>query len=254
MLRIARVPYLNSALFYTTLTAEPDYEFVDVVPRELGRLAREGRIDAGPMAVADYLRQQDRFELLGDLGIAVRRAAHSVLLFSKFPREQLTGRLICATQDSSTSWLLLRLLLEERYHQQPKNYVQTNAPNGCDALLLIGDEALRRHAEVARQLPFVTDLGASWWEWTLLPFVFAVWVVRRDAPEADKQRLRQMLQSSLAQGMGEIRAVTAPFTASTGLDTAGLERYISRFTYIIGEEERRGMQRFAQLLLERELL
>ena len=254
-LRIGRVPYLNAAMFYTTLTEQPSqYALVDAVPRELGRLAREGLIDAGPMAVADYFRQQDRFELLGDLGIAVHRDAQSVLLFSKFPRQQLDGRVICVTEDTSTSVMLLRVLLEERFHQRPKTYLQTNTPNGCDALLLIGDEALQARQATTQRLPFVTDLGAAWWEWTLLPFVFAMWVVRRDVPDRDKQQLMQTLQSSLADGMQQAPAIAARQAARLGIPAKSLEAYLANLTYIIGDAEHRGMQQFHRLLLEREML
>ena len=52
-----------------------------------------------------------------------------------------------------------------------------------DAVLVIGDAALRARAP-KHDYPYVNDLGAAWKEWTGLPFVFAVWVARRDADRA----------------------------------------------------------------------
>ena len=50
------------------------------------------------------------------------------------------------------------------------------------ALLLIGDAALR--ASVLNSDLLVYDLGQLWYEWTGLPFVFALWLCRRQAAEA----------------------------------------------------------------------
>ena len=50
------------------------------------------------------------------------------------------------------------------------------------ALLLIGDAALRASGEVTGH--FVYDLGALWYEWTTLPFVFALWLCRNEIAES----------------------------------------------------------------------
>jgi predicted solute-binding protein len=57
----------------------------NLAPRDLGREAEAGGVDLGLMAAGDYLRLDDRFELLGPLGLAARGAVQSVLLFSRRP-------------------------------------------------------------------------------------------------------------------------------------------------------------------------
>jgi chorismate dehydratase len=85
----------------------------------------------------------------------------------------------------------LRLLLEERYGVQPREY-RRGAESG-DARLVIGDAALE---EVKRgRFKFVYDLGEEWRRWQELPFVFARWVVRRDLPQEEKQRFIRSLES-----------------------------------------------------------
>src|SRR5947209_1507233 len=103
---IGRVPFLNMAPFFHGL-ADNGWRWLDLVPRELGAEAQAGRILAGPMALADFLRQSDRFERLGPLGVAVRGRCQSVLLLSRKPLRQLDDATIAVTEQTSTSVLLL---------------------------------------------------------------------------------------------------------------------------------------------------
>jgi len=66
------------------------------------------------MAAGDYLRLQDRFELVGPFGVATRGPVQSVLLFSRRPPEALAGAMVSVTPETSTSIRLLRLLLDVR--------------------------------------------------------------------------------------------------------------------------------------------
>src|SRR5437763_10284124 len=119
-LRIGYIPYLNMVPFHQGfgpegLKANPfELEFKEMSPRALGLEAEAGKLDAGAMSLVDSFRLADRFEPLGDFGIGVKRAAGSVLLFSKKPLSDLEG--LCAvTDETSTSVRLLQVLLEKRY-------------------------------------------------------------------------------------------------------------------------------------------
>src|SRR5512140_1814104 len=182
---IARIPYLNTEPFYHYFSAR-GYELVDLPPRELGREAARGRIAAGAMSAVDYFRLEEDFEPLGSFGIATAGPVHSVLLLSQRPVPELNGGTIAVTSDTSTSVKLLSLLLRERYDVRPA-VMRRGLDEPADACLVIGDEALRR---VSREKhPVVLDLGAAWWEWKKLPFVFALWTVRRSLPLEEKKVL-----------------------------------------------------------------
>ena len=164
-LRVARVPYLNTEPFFPEDLSTLPFTVVALPPRQLGEAALRGEIDAGPMAVVDYFRLSDRFEPLADLGIAARGEAQSVLLLSQRPLVQLHGSVIDVTSDTSTSVVLLRLLLEERYHIVPSDYRRLNGATGAaEARLVIGDEALRLRRQ-DRRMPYLIDLGMEWWLW-----------------------------------------------------------------------------------------
>jgi len=104
--RVARIPYLNAAPFYLRWPeierlSEGRWTSTVLPPRQLGRAAEAGQVDAGLMAAADLFRLEESFEPLaappgpkdevpppaGDpllragFGVASRERVDSVLLF-----------------------------------------------------------------------------------------------------------------------------------------------------------------------------
>src|SRR2546421_71473 len=87
--RIARIPFLNAAPFYT-LFADAGVALADMPPRALGEAARRGEIDAGPLSLLDFVSLEGTFAPVGDFIIGVKQAAGSVILFSRDPVAALT--------------------------------------------------------------------------------------------------------------------------------------------------------------------
>ncbi|MBI4355468.1 MAG: menaquinone biosynthesis protein [Candidatus Omnitrophica bacterium] len=252
--RVAQVPFLNCLPFYAHWEPDASMELVDLSPRQLGTAALQGHVDAGPMAVADFLRQSDRFERLGHLGIATGKEAMSVLLFSQRPLWQLAGEPIGITEQTSTSGVLLRLILESRHNVLPARYV-VGARHDVTAVLVIGDEALAAsRGELATRYPFITDLGAEWWQWQALPSVFAVWTARKTLPEAERKSLTQSLSASVVQSLRHLPELATPLAGALHRTPAELQAYLEAFTYRLTPFEERGLERFRQLATEQELL
>lgn len=249
---VARVPYLNCAPFVEGLALDEAWEWVDLPPRQLGVEAEQGRILAGPMALADFLRLQDRFERLGPLGIAVRGRCGSTLLLSKKPIRQLDEAAIAVTEDSSTTALLLRLILEARYGLKSVVY-QRGTSQEAEAMLLIGDEALRAHA-ADRRFPYETDLAFEWWLWQHLPMVFAVWAIRKDCAPADKQSLSRALQSQLAKNLGRLDAMAKEHAEALKIPAGELQAYLESFVYRLSQPEEQAIKQFERLLHAHHLL
>lgn len=265
MLRVARIPYLNSAPFYARFPA-PGLELLDLPPRQLGEAAREGRVDAGILSLCDTLRL-DGFEPLGEMGISVPGAAHSVLLFSRCEPGELGGATVGVTTETATSIRLLQLLLRERHGVIGEVRLERRdepAP-GDDALLLIGDRALAeagRHglwpgraaygpgpvAVDGERWSWMLDLGAAWHAWQGLPFVFARWMVRRDADEAARDRLVAVLAGSLQESAADLAAAARRYPGATSLDDAAAAAYLRGFRYRFGEPERQAIERFRELI------
>jgi len=205
-IRVGYIPYLNMVPFHLGFGPEPleagghRFEFLPMSPRRLGLEADKGDIDAGAMSLVDYLRLSPSYMPVGSYGIGVRRAAQSVLVFSKQPLASLEG--VCSVSDeTSTSFRLLQVLLEARHKRSGIRYGRIASSmlfdGGADALLLIGDEALKARKEGIPGLPVVTDLGEEWFNWQGAPFVFARWVVRSDIGDSIKETIERSIQKSL---------------------------------------------------------
>jgi len=214
--------------------------------------AAAGEIAAGLLPVVDYFRLQDTFERIGHIGIAVRGRARSVLLFSRKPIRQLDDAAIAVTGESSTTACLLRLLLQARYHVTPSAYLAAPHPE-ADALLLIGDEALR-FQRTNTQYPFEIDVAFEWWMWQHLPFVFAVWAVRKDANQEIKKSVELGLVRSLARNLGHFEEIAAEYSPVLAIPAADLQTYLSSFIYRLGRFEEEGIARFKELVDEHHLL
>ncbi len=249
---LARVPYLNAAPFFRGLRVSDWYELIDCVPRRLGERAALGEISAGLMPLVDYFRQQEMFERIGSFGIAVRGRAESVLLFSRKPIRQLEGGIIAVTEETSTSAILLRLVLEQRYRLTPSEYVRGHHSD-ADALLLIGDEALRVRQTNSRY-PFETDLSFEWWLWQHLPTVFAVWVIRKDAAPEEKRQLQLALSGTLGRNLSQFERIAQEASPALGVPVPELTRYLSRFIYRLGHQEEEAITQLKALVDEYHLL
>lgn len=249
----ARIPYANAAPFYT-LWAEAPFGVRNLVPRELGREAEAGGVDLGLMAAGDFLRLRDRFELLGPaMGVATRGPVQSVLLFSRRPARALGGALVSVTPETSTSVRLLKLLLDVRRGLPDVRYVRGLEPRQADALLMIGDSAMRMRDRRPEGFTHTLDLGADWLEWTGMSFVYAVWAVRTTLDPALKAELGAFLESSLAAGLASLPEVARQQT-EPGWSPAEMEAYLRRFHYRLGPEDLAGLERFEQLLHEHDLI
>jgi chorismate dehydratase len=268
-LRVAHISYLNSAPFFAGMEGE-EFELVDLHPRALGQAAEEGHIDAGLMSIADTFRNA-RFEPLGDLGIALDGPAHSVLLFSARPVEQLSGATIGVSSETSTSYPLLRLLLDGCFGVFPAAYVRRpDGPEpGDDGILLIGDAALRRAARSGlvpgsrdyagavlelgaggfiEPFPHVLDLSAAWKAWQRLPFVFARWMVRRELLREQRVLLVEALLRSLDTNLRRLEQVAAEHAARAGISPEAAYAYLMGFTYRFGEPGEKAIRTFRNLL------
>jgi cyclic dehypoxanthinyl futalosine synthase len=104
--------------------------------------------------------------------------------------------------------------------------------------LVIGDPAL----EIEGRFAYSLDLGLAWWELTRLPFVFAAWCGRPGALSADDESL---LESAKTSGLDRRNAIAEEHAARTGLSPASLRAYLrDAIRYGLGDDERRGLERF----------
>lgn len=244
MLRVGQIPYLNSEPFYFGLRL-PTVELHPLPPREMGRLAAEGALDAGLFSLVDCVRVEETFEPLGDFCIANSGEVRSVFLFAGRPIEEMGGATVAVTGETSTSVMLLKALLSRRHGLSGVRYVELGAGEPADACLLIGDEALRRRGGI-EGMPHRYDLAEEWSAWQDLPFVFARCVARTAADGDEKAALREAMVDRLEANLANLDAI-GRVRRDLGMTVAEIRSYLQGFTYELGERERRGMNTFLEL-------
>ena len=187
---VSIIPYANMAPF-AALGPPRACTLVTHTPRQSTVALREGKILAAPIPVGDLSSVVDEVDFLGTFGIAAAGAVKSVLLFSDRPFEKMAAPAkVCLTDQSSSSVRLLYLLLGYRHGFDNLPY-RTMQKAEAQGELLIGDEALVRVAQ--DRAAHVTDLAEAWYQVHRRPFVFARWVIRRDAPQACRAALEGWL-------------------------------------------------------------
>jgi chorismate dehydratase len=119
-----------------------------------------------------------------------------------------------------------------------------------DAVLLIGDEALRRNKYGLDGFELVYDLAREWYDWQKLPFVFAVWAVRKSLPAATKVQLSGILAHSLEEAGEDFVKIAGAHGQRIGLTGAETQEYLEGFNYRLGEREREAIGVFRRLYEE----
>ena len=240
MLRIGRISYLNVEPFFH---AFPWPIAESLPPRPLGDAVAEGRIDAGPLALADCLRLEGTVTRL-PFGIVGPTRGQSVLLFSDRPMQELGGRRIAVTGETSTSVRLLRILLAFRDEIRPPTLVTLDEP--ADAALLIGDIALRlRQGPWPRR--YCYDLGEEWTTWTGYPMVFASWAVRLDTAAEARAELTTVLEHALRTGLASLPAIAAR-RRDLGFSDSEITAYLESFRYRIEPDDEKAIGEYRRLV------
>ncbi|MCI0695799.1 menaquinone biosynthesis protein [candidate division KSB1 bacterium] len=249
------MPYLNCVPFYDRFENKP-FRVLPLTPRQMGKLAEANQIDGGPFSLLDYWRVEKDFDLL-DYGIAVRNLARSVVFYSNFPWMELEGKRLGITAETSTSIELLKVLLAHKYGVAAKlermhPIFQASDAAHFDAVLVIGDEALIRAKAGLANFRYVFDLGKEWNDWTRLPFVFAVWALRKGtSPEKKQALIHQIEQAALDADQRHLN-FGAWHGKRLGLTPAEVQVYFDGFNYRLGNSEKEAMEKFRGLLAEME--
>lgn len=215
-------------------------------PRMLGQWAEEGQIDAGVIPVVEAWRLEDQFESLEPFGIAVKRRAMSVLLFSKRPWDQLDGARIGVTDQTSTSAQLFKVLME--FREGFTVQLQAGFGGSDEGRLVIGDDALAPSEILRREFPHVTDLAQEWHAWHRGPFVFARWVVRRTVPRYLREELAESLNNALADFNRHRERVARKAAKPLNLSTHQLMEYFDGFNYRLGARENQSETLFREFV------
>jgi cyclic dehypoxanthinyl futalosine synthase len=243
-LRVAAVGYLNARPLYEGLDREPASARVQLdcgVPSEVARRIAEDEADLALMPVAAAATLGD-LRLVRGAAIGTRGAVRSVVLVGECPIDELDE--LAVDLSSRTSVVLARLVLRARRGGKEPRLVGRGPREAVAHVgdrrgaLVIGDPAL----EIEGRFPHVLDLGLAWRELTGLPFVFAAWYGRPGALSAEDERL---IVAARKRGLERRDAIADEHAARTRLPAESLRAYLrDAIHYDLGDEERRGLERF----------
>lgn len=264
-LRVGRIPYINCYPVYGAIDRSEvrvEAELIDGVPSALNALMSAGSLDVSVVSAVEYARDSRRYLLLPDLAISCDGPVRSVMLFSKRPAADLSGRRVLVSRSSMTSVALLELLFENVWHSRPI-FVPSDAElsdiarfdsEEHDARLVIGDAALLLGSGTGSgepAYPHAYDLGSVWKGWTGLPFVFAVWVAQRTTPVEPALRLHAGLIASRDWGLANLPELARQASRATGVRLGVCSQYLSGLDYGLSYPHLAGLTEFYRRLVER---
>jgi len=255
--RLGRISYLNVLPIYHPIESgavDGPLSVVSAPPAELNRLTRAGELDVSACSSFEYASAPGDYLLVPNLAIGSRGHVRSVLLLSRLPIARLDGKQVRISFQTHTSVALLRLFLEKRVGVDV-SFVTGDVTSALargerpDAFLAIGDEAmrLRDHPDY----PHRWDLGSVWLDWTHLPFIFGVWVARRDAaarqPQAVADACRALVRAKdwSAARPGLVARLAAE---QGGFAEAAMRAYFEGLVYDFGPREQEGLSVFFAML------
>lgn len=256
-LRVGLVPYLNAWPVAWGLDGLRDWDAQCMVPSALAQALAAGDIDLALGSSIDALGMDPQPLVLPVSCIASNGPTRTVKLASRVKTGDIT-QLHCDT-DSHTSVALARIVLREQWGIDPelvpfdaKAHIATGHETWPEAVLLIGDKVVT-HAP-ATQWQHHIDLGEAWTQWTGLPFVFALWMLREACADRAESICAVLDRQRRANAM-RFDAMVAHGAAAHGWPADIAREYLScNLQYEFSDAQQRGLQLFVDTCVEHGLV
>ncbi|MFH2092143.1 MAG: menaquinone biosynthesis protein [Pseudomonadota bacterium] len=259
---MGKISYINASPIYYGLDHGllPSWlKMVTDVPSALNRQIMTGQIELSPISAAFYALNHQELLLLPDLSISCNGRVMSVILASHHPIDDLNGKTVLFSRESASAASFLKMI----FNQKNINPVyEIGAVEDCsvlsksnDAVLVIGDTALAQPWD--QHFEHCIDLGQLWYEMTQLPFVFAVWAVRRSFAKQYPEKVRQIHQLLIASklsGDTHLDQVIKAGQTVTQLPETVIRKYFELLHCDLDAKKITAMQLFFDSLLEQGIL
>lgn len=237
--RVGCVKYLNARPLIRGWPGKVEFDH----PSALCQRLAKGQLDVALVSSFEFLRNPI-YRIVDDVSISSDGPVYSVVVahrgeFSNIEEIELDPA-------SETAVNLLRCLLAELGSTPRLTGAVPGSAGLSLARLIIGDQAITLRQNHADEFQF-WDLGEQWKKLTGLPFVYALWLIRPEVPDAKSiaQRLRGLRDENLAD---------IPLMVSDVADNKPkitqefLDRYYNEhLRFGFGNREKQGLQTFADL-------
>lgn len=249
--RIGAVTYLNSRPLVQHLGRLLPRASISLdYPSRLADQLAAGQLDAALIPSVEYFRRPG-YEVISDACVAARGEVLSVRLYCRVHPGEI--RTLALDEGSRTSAALTRVILAEHFgvypESEPLPLESTTQDTRADAVLLIGDRAMHPPSE---RFVRVIDLGEFWYDWTGLPFVFAMWVARCDSRT---DGLEDILSQARDMGVSDIPAIARNEAPRLGLSETTAFNYLTQnLHYHLTSAEKSGLRLFCDLAAQHHLV
>jgi predicted solute-binding protein len=174
----------------------------------------------------------------------------SVLFFSRHAFDAMHApRTLRVTSETASSVRLLYLLMGSHFGFDRLPHLAETG-QAADGELLIGDRALIRGqaGQKGDGYTHVTDLSQLWLSLKGRPFVFARWVVNKNASPVVKDALVRWLETFKANESTLVEMAVVPSARVLGLPEDVVRRYFSVIRRCLDEEDLQGQQLFFEAM------
>ncbi len=237
-IRVSAVSYTNTYPFLNGIRKSKVMEQIDLsvdYPSACAQKVIDDQADIGIIPTAALLSLPEYY-INTDFCIGTEGAVDSVFIFAKKPiAEVKTLRL---DKQSRTSNGLARVLIKNYWKKEVE--LVTDESIEPDAYVLIGDRTFGKKNAV----PYVYDLGEEWFNFTGLPFAFALWVSNKKLPDSFVEQFNE----ALAYGVQHATDVIVGLPEFEGFDYT---KYLTQhLNFHLTDKKREAVQLYLRYLKE----
>ncbi len=252
---VSIIPFINAKplTYFIENNRNKDYEISFNYPSECIEKLKSGEVDAGIVSSIAISKVPD-VNVVDGICIASHSSVESVLLFSNKEIEDIQQ--IGLDPNSGTSNALIKILME-KWKNKKCNYsfykgdIESALNSGkYDAVLAIGDRALLFGTQNPSTIKM--DLALEWNHFTGLPFVFAMWLIKKDSslnPE--------IFRKAGEEGIKNIDKIidNIIINGDSNLTKYQIKKYLKEnLHYRFGSKERKGLMLFLKYCAEMRLI
>lgn len=259
---MGKITYINASPVYYGLDNGmlPDWlTLVPDVPAALNHQIKTGQIDISPISAAFYAMNHEDLLLLPDLSISCNGNVLSVICASNYPIDDLSGKRVMFSNESASGASFLKMIFAQRGVNP--NYTvgavgdMSRIPEDVDAVMVIGDSALTQ--DWHSRFEFQFDLGGIWHKMTGMPFVFAVWVVRKTIAQIHPQLVadaHSLLLDSKKAGYGNLDSIISAGEKKLDLPRSLVKSYYDHLICDLDPLKVKAMSMFFDSLFDQGIL
>jgi chorismate dehydratase len=235
-IKVSAVSYTNSKPFVYGLMHSGILDQIELsldIPSDCASKLIENKVDIGLVPVAALLHVQD-YHIISNYCIGANGAVDSVFIFSNKPIAEIKTLQLDA--QSRTSNNLAKVLLKNFWKINPEFVDHDQA----DAFVQIGDRTFGKK----EQFLFHYDLAEEWFNFTGLPFAFAVWASNKPISESFKLAFNAALKLGLEHREDVLKTLNK-------VENFDLDDYLmKKVDFILDEEKLKAISKFHQLIRE----